>query len=130
MKRAVLALFLAASAAPAADISGIWTGQQPGRNGQIDDVAFRFKMDGQTLTGKFLGDEFDVPIANAAVTGDQIRFTVVTTNYYSGGKTEWLYTGVVKGGEMELTRERVQTPQDSNARRQPFKTTVKLKRIT
>ena len=114
----------------AADVTGIWTGQQPGRNGQIDDVAFRLKLEGQTLTGKLLGDEFDLPITDASVNGNQIRFHVTTSNYYSGGKVQWLYTGVVNGGEMELVRERVQTPDSPPAKTPAPKTTLKLKRIT
>jgi hypothetical protein len=121
-----------ASLASAADLTGIWTGQIPGRNGGVDDVAFRFQLDGQKLTGKLLGDEFDIAIADASVKGDEVRFTVTTTNYYSGGKTVFQYSGTVKGAELELVRERVPQPDDrptANAR-PPQKQTIKLKRIT
>jgi hypothetical protein len=129
MRRLVLLLFTAAVAF-ASDLTGIWVGQLPGRNGGVDDLAFRFKLDGQALTGKLLGDEFDLTIADASVTGDQVKFTVTTTNYYSGGKTKFQYTGTVKGGEMELVRERVPAPDDRpNANRQPLKQTIKLKRL-
>jgi hypothetical protein len=127
--RPVALLVMLAATAFCADVDGIWTGQQPGRNGQVDDVAFRFKVDGATLTGKLLGDEFDLPIAGASVAGDRIRFIVTTANYYSGGKVQWLYTGTFHGGEMELARERVQTPDDVAAKRPPTKTMLKLKRI-
>jgi hypothetical protein len=131
MRRLVPILLAAATLAAASDITGIWVGQLPGRNGNVDDVAFRFKLEGQSLTGKVLGDEFDLTIAEASVIGDQVRFTVTTTNYYSGGKTKFLYTGTVKGVEMELVRERVPAPDDRpTANRQPQKQTIKLKRIT
>jgi hypothetical protein len=124
-------LLVAASWAAASDLTGIWVGQLPGRNGGVDDVAFRFKLDGQSVTGKLMGDEFDLTIADGSVTGDQIRFTIVTTNYYSGGKTKFQYTGTIKGAEMELVRERVPAPDDRpTTNRQPQKQTIKLKRIT
>ena len=125
-------IVLWASLASAADLTGIWTGQIPGRNGGTDDIAFRFKLEGQTLTGKLLGDEFDLVIADGSLKGDEVRFTVTTTNYYSGGKTVFQYTGTVKGSELELVRERVPQPDDRptpNAR-PPQKQTIKLKRIT
>ena len=129
MVRALCLFFVVAAIGLAADLTGIWAGQQPGRNGQIDDVAFRFKADGQSLTGTLFGDEFDLPITEASVNGDQIRFVIVTTNYYSGTKSRFIYTGTVRGVEMELTRERVQTPEEKAANRPVSKQTLKLKRI-
>jgi hypothetical protein len=128
--RLLVLILLAAAGLLSADLTGIWVGQQPGQNGAVNDLAFRLKLDGQSLTGKLLGDEFDIPIADATVTGDQVRFTITTTNYYSGGKTTFLYTGVVKGAELELVRERVPSPTDRpNAKRLPQKQTLKLKRL-
>src|SRR5713226_2809579 len=124
--RAVLAFCLLATWALAAAVTGIWTGQQPGRGGAIEDVAFRFKLDGQSLTGKIFGDEFDLPITEASLSGDQVRFTVITTNYYTGTKVKFTYTGTIKGAEMELVRERVQTPEDKSANRPIVKQTLKL----
>ena len=129
MVRALCMFFVAAAIGLAADLTGIWTGQQPGRNGQIDDVAFRFKADGQSLTGTLFGDEFDLPISEASVNGDQVRFVIVTTNYYSGTKSRFIYSGTVRGVEMELTRERVQTPEEKATNRPVSKQTLKLKRI-
>jgi hypothetical protein len=113
----------------AADITGIWAGQDQGRRGEPLDVAFRFRQTGQTLTGKLFGDEFDLAIQDASVAGDLIRFTVTTTNYYSGAKSIFIYTGTVNGGEMELIRERVPTAEDKAANRPIVKQTIKLKRI-
>src|SRR3954454_5285069 len=129
--RCVLGFLLVANWVLAADIAGIWAGQQQGRNGQLEDVAFRFKLDGETLTGKMFGDEFDLPVAAGTVSGDQVRFTVTTTNYYNKNTTTFIYTGTLKGGELELVRERVATPQDTPAvnRQQPGKLTLKLKRL-
>ena len=126
----VAALLLLAASAFAADITGIWVGQQEGRNGQKDDIAFRLKSEATGFTGKILGDEFDIPIGEGSITGDQIRWTVTTTNYYNRRKSTDIYTGTIKGGEMELTRERVQTPEDKAANRPVFKQTLKLKKLT
>jgi hypothetical protein len=120
---------LIAASAFAGDISGIWAGQQEGRNGQKDDIAFILKNDGGRLTGKLLGDEFDIAISEGSLTGDQIRFTVTTSNYYSGRKSTDVYSGTVKGAEIELIRERVQSPEDKAANRPPFKQTLRLKRL-
>jgi hypothetical protein len=124
------ALFFVALSACAADLTGIWAGQQPGRNGEVQDVAFRFKLDGQTLTGTLFGDEFDLPVGDASLAGDQIKFTITTTNYYSGSKSVFTYTGTVKGAEMELVRERIQTPEEKAKNRPVFKQTIKLKKLS
>lgn len=131
MVRAALAYLLAAaSTVAAADITGIWSGQQEGRNAQREDVAFRFEAQGDKLTGKMFGDEFDIPIAEASIAGDQVRFTTTTTNYYNGSRTTFVYTGTLKGGELELVRERVPTPEDKAANRTPSKQILKLRRLT
>jgi hypothetical protein len=102
-----------------------------GGRGEPQDISFRFKVDGQSITGTMFGDEFDLPISEASVTGDQIRFTVVTKNYYSGAKQPFVYTGTIKGAEMELTRERIVNPDDKPTKNPNFqgKQTIKLKRI-
>jgi hypothetical protein len=125
----VVGLMFCATCVLAADISGIWVGQQQGRRGEPEDLAFRFKLEGTSLAGKMFGDEFDLPIAEASVSGDQIRFTVTTTNYYIGTKVKFTYTGAIKGDEMELVRERVQTAEDQAANRPPAKQILKLKRL-
>jgi hypothetical protein len=125
----LLSVLLFATAVFASDVSGIWIGQEQGRRGEPQDIAFRFKMNGSTLTGTLFGDEFDIPIGEASIDGDQIRFTVTTRNYYSGSKTVFRYTGVVNERELELVRERVPTPEDKTPNRVPAKQTLKLKRI-
>src|SRR5438270_9471347 len=88
--RSALVLFFAACA-PAAELDGIWAGQQAGRNGLPDDLAFRFQLSGTSVTGKMFGDEFDLPVLEGSLSGDQIRFVVTTTNYYNGSKTRFIY---------------------------------------
>ena len=130
--RSVLAVLLLAVYVQAAEVDGIWVGQQQGRRGEPEDLAFRFKLDGQVLTGKMFGDEVDLPISEGSFSGDQIRFVVTTTNYYNGTKTRFIYIGAIKNGEMELTRERIQTAEEKAANRNPGnagKQTLKLKRF-
>jgi hypothetical protein len=126
--RAVLLLFCALSAV-AADIDGIWAGQQQGRRGEPEDVAFRFKLDGGKLTGTMFGDEFDIPVGEGSVTGEDIKFTVTTTNYYNRTQTVFQYTGTIKGREMELVRERIQTAEEKAQNRPVFRQTMTLKKL-
>lgn len=132
LARTLLFLVLLAAALSAADVNGIWTGQMPARRGEMEDVAFQFKLNGNSLTGKMFGDEFDLPLEDASLTGDQVKFTIITTNYYSGTKIKFTFTGVVNGAEMELTRQRVPSPTGENAaaNRDGGKQTLKLKRLT
>ena len=126
----VLAVLVFAVYVQAAELDGIWVGQGQGRRGEPEDLAFRFKMDGQVLSGKMFGDEADLPISEGSFSGDQIRFVVTTTNYYNGTKTKFIYSGAIKNGEMELTRERVQTAEEKAANRNTAgKQTLKLKRF-
>jgi hypothetical protein len=90
----------------AADITGIWMGPVEGRNGEKEDVSFQFKSTGNSVTGKVFGDEHDLPVEAGTINGDQISFASTSTNYYSGGKQTFLYTGVIKSeNEIELTRQ-------------------------
>jgi hypothetical protein len=124
-----LLLSLAIAVLPAAELDGIWTGLAPGRNGTKQDVAFQFEMHGQAVTGTLFGDEFDLPIEEASATADQIRFSVTTTNYYSGSKVKFLYSGVVKGDSMELTRERLLKPGEKPPEKEALKQSFVLKRL-
>ena len=128
--RSVLAVLLFAVYVQAAEVDGIWVGQQQRRRGEPEDLAFRFKLDGQVLSGKMFGDEADLPISEGSFSGDQIRFVVMTTNYYNGTKTKFIYSGAIKNGEMELTRDRVQTAEEKAANRNTAgKQILKLKRL-
>lgn len=122
-------LLTAATTLHAARIDGIWTGQMSGRNGEIQDISFQFRLNGNTLTGKMFGDEFDLPIEDGSVTEEQIKFVITTTNYYSGNKTKFVYTGTIRGDEIELNRERAERDKESGDKRESAKQTLKLKRL-
>lgn len=127
--RTTLVLLLAAAAISAADLGGIWTGPAAGRHGKKDDVAFQFKMKGRMLTGKMFGDEFDFPIEDGSVDGNKVRFSVMATNYYSGAKIRFVFTGTITGDALELTRERILTPGEEPPE-EGLKQTFTLKKLT
>ena len=62
----------------AADLSGIWMGQIPTRNGEMQDVEFKLVQTGDTLEGKLYGDYRSSPIREGKVTGDQVSFVVIS----------------------------------------------------
>ena len=89
-------LVLAATlAAQAADITGKWTAQVPGRDGQTRETTFDFKVDGEKLTGTTSGMNGDVPITDGTVKGDAVAFTVVAN--FQGNEVKILYKGTVAG---------------------------------
>lgn len=119
----------------AADITGIWTGQIPGRNGELQDISFKFTQDGTTLGGKLYGDYQSTPITEGKISGDQVTF-LVTAPEQSGNqinRTKLRFSGSIKAGEIELTREREGSTNAGNGGGVQFKgnskQTFRLKRL-
>jgi hypothetical protein len=130
LRKSVLLCVLAVSATVAADLNGIWTGQAPGRRGAKDDIAFQFKVTRSgSITGKLFGDEIDLPIEEASLVGDKLKFSITTTNYYSGAKVKFLYSGTITGNQIELTRERVLKSAEEHQSEEPTKHTFTLKKL-
>lgn len=95
---------LFAGAALAADVTGKWTAQVPGRNGQMREVTMDLKADGAALTGKVSGGQGEgTPIADGKVAGDEISFTVTTER--NGNTMKQTYTGKVAGDEIKMKRQ-------------------------
>lgn len=90
--------------AQAADITGKWTAQVPGRDGQTREQTFTFKVEGEKLTGTTTGRNGDVEITDGTVKGDAIAFTVVMN--MGGNDVKILYKGTVAGAEIKMTRQR------------------------
>ncbi|PYV09134.1 MAG: hypothetical protein DMG07_23920 [Acidobacteria bacterium] len=104
---AFLALGLAlvgATLAVAADVSGKWTAQVPGRGGQMNESTFTFKVDGDKLTGTVSGRQGEIPISDGKVSGDDISFT--TTVSRGGNEFKVNYKGKISGDEIRFTRVR------------------------
>jgi hypothetical protein len=99
LKKSVFVLLLAAAAAFAADVTGKWTGQVPGRGGDPREATFTFKMDGEKLTGSMSGPQGDRPISDAKVSGDTISFAI------DGQRGKQVYTGTIAGDEIKFKRE-------------------------
>jgi hypothetical protein len=93
-----------AVAAMAANVSGKWTAQVPGRDGQMREQTFDLKADGDKLTGTAGGGRGEpVAIADGKIAGDTISFTV--TREFGGNTIKWTYTGTVAGDEIKFKRE-------------------------
>ena len=71
-----LALITVVQAA-GADVTGKWTAQVPGRNGQTREQTFTFKADGEKLTGSVSGMQGNqMDISDGKVSGSDISFNV------------------------------------------------------
>lgn len=139
--RRLTSLLLLSGALSAADLSGIWTGQIPTRNNEMQDVAFQFQQKGTTISGKLYGDYRSSPIVEGKVEsspeGEKIDFVVLAQEQAGNqiNETRLRYTGTLKDGVMELTRERESSTNAGNGggtqtRNNPTpKTTLKLKRL-
>ena len=102
--RMACGLGLLISLAMAADISGKWIGDMPGRGGDTAPTTFTFKVDGEKLTGSMTGAQGDMPLQEGKVAGNQISFS---TTFDAGGNTiKILYKGTVSGDQIKMTRER------------------------
>lgn len=103
-----LAILLFAPVLAAADLSGIWTGQIPTRNGEFQDIAFKLSQTGATLSGKLYGDYGSTPVSEGKVEGDDVTFVVISSEQAGNqiNLTRLLFKGKLKDGSLELTRER------------------------
>jgi hypothetical protein len=96
----------------AADPTGTWTGDQPGRDGNTYNITFKLKAEGAKLTGTMGGEQFEQPIQNGEVHGDDISFTV---HLEFGDGNDLKYTGKVATDKIDF---KVQRGGDNQA--QPF----------
>lgn len=97
-------LLTAAMTLLAADVSGKWVAQAPGRDGQTREVTFNLKADGDKLTGTVSSPMGDREISDGKVNGDEVSFSVAME--FNGQAVKVLYKGKVAGDEMKLTRQR------------------------
>lgn len=95
-------LSLFAVTAVAADISGKWTSESPGRDGTPQVSTYTFKVSGTTLTGTITTTRGDQAISEGTVTGDEVSF--VTVREGQNGTMKTTFKGKVAGSEIHLTR--------------------------
>ena len=111
-----MAMMLSAVTALAADVTGTWTGQSTGPDGNSMQLSFTFKQDGAALTGTVQGPMGDaMAITNGKVDGDKFSFDVsfngmtITHQCTVDGDTIKMTTKTDSGDfpDMELTLTRV-----------------------
>src|SRR5262249_14359836 len=88
----------------AADVSGKWTAQIPGRDGQARETTFNLKAEGDKLTGTVSGMQGDNPISDGKISGDEVSFTVKVS--FQGNEITFLYKGKLSGDEIKMSRTR------------------------
>ena len=129
MVSALLLLFTAA------DLSGVWVGQVPRQNNDPLDIAFRFTQQGTALTGKLYDDFKSPPLVEGKIQGEAISFALVVAEQAGNqiNEVRYRYTGVVKDGAIELTRERESSRNAGNGGAAPARNNAKqtftLKRL-
>lgn len=90
-----------AVAAFAADVTGKWMAQVPGRNGN-QDVTFNLNQSGSSLTGTVTTPNGDQQISEGKVDGNDLSFVV---SFEARGNTiRQEYKGTVAGSEIKFTR--------------------------
>ncbi len=100
-------LLVASFSLLAADITGKWVAEQPGRNGGPPrQTTFVFKADGAKLTGTMTGGgrggaaPTPIEISDGKIDGDKVSFTVKRET--PNGSMEMKYNGTISGDELKL----------------------------
>lgn len=88
----------------ASNVDGTWTGQRPGRDGNMMPVTFKFKAEGDKLTGSTSMRQNEVPISDGKISGSDVSFTVKME--FGGNSMVMKYTGTISGNEMKLKSQR------------------------
>ena len=102
---AVLALL---ASAWAADVTGKWVAQTPGRDGATSETTFSLKVEGTALTGTVTTTRGESTISEGKVSGDEISFVIIRKMGENEMKTLW--KGKVAGDEITFTREMQMPP--------------------
>jgi hypothetical protein len=92
----------------AADISGKWTSETPGRNGGAPRVStYTFSGSGSSMTGKMEaagrgGDMMTTDLKDVKVDGDNISFKVTRPGMNGADPTTIEYKGTISGDSITL----------------------------
>ena len=98
-----VALALFTTGAFAADITGKWTAETKGRDGETRTQTFDLKQDGSKLTGTVSSPMGDSQISDGKVDGDNVSFVVKMER--NGNEMKMPYTGKVSGNEIQFKVE-------------------------
>jgi len=101
---AAAGFLLAGAAAQAADATGKWVAQVPGRDGQTRETTINLKAEGEKLTGTVSGRQGDTAISEGKIKGDDLSFDV--TMSFQGNSVKIEYTGKLVGDEIKFKRHR------------------------
>ncbi len=101
---AVLALVCFTFVASAADATGKWTAEVPGRNGN-QTMTFNLKAEGAAVTGSVTTARGDAPISDGKVDGDTITFVQMIPGRDGGAGIKITYTGKVSADSIEFSRD-------------------------
>jgi autotransporter translocation and assembly factor TamB len=99
--RLLLAGTLATVTLWAADVTGKWTYEMPGRDGNTMTGTMNLKADGSKLTGTISGPRGETEISDGKIDGDNVSFNVVRE--FNGNKMTLSYTGKVDGNTIHFT---------------------------
>lgn len=117
--RLLVSLLLGGCALVAGDLTGIWVGQiAVGRNGELQDITFKFTQNGSALGGKLYGDYRSTAIVEGKISEyDQVSFVVITQEQAGNqiNDTRLRFTGCIENGVINLTRERESATNAGNA---------------
>lgn len=112
---ALLGLVCFTFLASAADVTGKYTAEVPGRNGTATNT-FTFKTTGDKVEGTVTTQRGDNPITNGKLDGDTLTFVVVLN--FNGNEIKSTYTGKVKGDSIDFSVDRGRgTPQTFTAKK-------------
>jgi uncharacterized protein YndB with AHSA1/START domain len=100
----LVAVLLFAVGAFAADVTGKWTSEMKGRDGQVMQMTYNFKAEGGKLTGTVASPMGEREISDGKVEGDNISFKMKME--FGGNPVVMVYTGTVSGDEIKFTSKR------------------------
>jgi hypothetical protein len=104
MKNWIIAVFAAVALLTtglfAADVTGKWSAEMQGRDGQKRVQTFDLKAEGDKLTGTVSSPMGERPIVDGKVTGDDISFAIEVE--FNGEKRKIPYTGKIVGDELKM----------------------------
>jgi uncharacterized protein (DUF2147 family) len=113
---AIATLALMATTMFAADISGKWTAEVEGRDGQKRTTTFNLKAEGDKLTGTVSGPGGrDFNIEDGKISGDDVSFAV--TMEMNGNSRKVLYKGKASGDQLNLKRGEGERAREITAKR-------------
>jgi hypothetical protein len=99
---ALLGLFVFSAAA--ADVTGKYTAEVPGRGGNLSTQTFNLVADGDKLTGTVTTPRGDQQITDGKVSGDSVSFMTIVK--YQDREMKITYKGTVSGDTIKFSRMR------------------------